>query len=223
MKTSMKTLLVALPIATSLIGSLRAQTNQFYITDERKTSYEDTAFSPEQIERAKHAKESRPAEQDLEGHWGPVTEGFQISIRLEKESFTNGGPVVACLILRNVSDRQLRYSESYYGPERDWGLVLMRDQERVYGKDEPKPGASFAEKLKGMRQGSSGSWPIEAGTQRKFSLDLSKIFGLATNGEYVVQAMRTIPSLDRTSEKEVASGKVAFRITDPPKPPAARQ
>lgn len=223
MKAPMKSLLVVLPLATCLVGSACAQTNQFYITDERKTSYEDTPFSPEQIERAKSAKESRPAQEDPEGHWGPVQEGFQLSLRFEKASFTNGQPVVACLILRNVSDRRLRYSQSYYGSEADWRLILMRDQDRVYGRDEPKPGASFAERLKGIHQGSYGSWPLEAGTQRRFFLDLNKVFDLATNGEYVVQVVRTVPSLDKTSEKEVVSGKVTFRITGPPGPAAPHQ
>lgn len=213
----MKTLLVALPLATCLVGLLCAETNRFYITDERKTSHDETPFSPEQIETAKHAKESQPADQDPAGHWGPVQEGFQLSLRFEKASFTIGQPVVACLILRNVSDGRLRFSASYYGPEDDIRLVLMRDQERVYGKDEPKPGANFAEGLKGLHQGSYGSWPLEAGTQRKFFLTLSKIFDLATNGEYVVQAVRTVPTLDRKSEKEVVSGKATFRITDLPK------
>jgi hypothetical protein len=202
------------------VGLLCAETNRFYITDERRTSHDETPFSPEQIETAKYAKESQPADQDPGGHWGPVQEGFQLSLRFEKASFTNGQPVIACLILRNVSDGRLRFSASYYGPEDDIRLVLMRDQERVSGKDEPKPGASFAERLKGTHQGSSGSWPLEAGTQRKFFLTLSKTFDLATNGEYVVQAVRTVPTLDRKSEKEVVSGKATFRITEPPKPPA---
>lgn len=218
-----KTLFIVLSALRGLIASVGAETNQFYITDERKNSYEDGAFSPEQIERAKHAKESRPAEEDPEGHLGPAQEGFELSLRFEKASFTNGEPITACVILRNVSDRRLRFFASYYGPQEDIRLVLLRDHERVYGMHEPKPGASFAERLKGIRQGSVGSWPLEAGTQRKFLLDLSKVFNLATNGEYTVQAARTVPTLDGTSEKEVVSGKATFRIIDSSRTPASQQ
>ena len=49
----------------------------------------------------------RPAEDDPEGHWGAPSEGYQLSIRLEKETFTNGEPITASVLLRNVSDRPL--------------------------------------------------------------------------------------------------------------------
>ena len=198
-------------------------TNQFYLTDDFVTHYGDTLpFTPEHIERAKHAKESRPAKQDPEGHWGPVTEGFQLSIRLQKESFTNGEPVTACIILRNVSDRLLRY---FTAPINDpmSKIVLMRGQQRVPGKNEPKPGATPMEMLKAAYRGSMGSFQSPVGTQRKFLVELNDAFDLATNGEYVVQAMRTIPSLDKTSKKQVVSGKATFRITNPPNTAAPHQ
>ena len=102
-------------------------------------------------------------------------------------------------------------------------IVLMRGQERVPGKDEPKPDATPREMLKAAHRGSMWSFQSPAGTQRKFLVQLDKVFDLATNGEYVVQAMRTIPSLDKTSEKQVVSGKATFRVTDPPSSPASHQ
>lgn len=218
----MNILLTALILAASLAGAF-AQTNQFYLTDESETHYGDTlSFSPEQIEKAKHATESRPAEQDPEGHWGPATEGFQLSIRLQKESFTNGEPVTACIILRNVSGRLLRYFNASINDPMS-KVVLMRGQERVPGKDEPKPGATPREILKAAHRGSMSSFQSPPGTQRKFLVELDKMFDLSTNGEYVVQAMRTIPSLDTKSEEKVASGKATFRITGPPGAPAPHQ
>jgi hypothetical protein len=90
-----------------------AQTNQFYITDESQPSRQKPgSFSPEQIEAAKHAKESSPAKDDPEGNWETVSEGFQFSIRMEKNSFTNGEPVNAVIILRNVSDTNLQFMVS---------------------------------------------------------------------------------------------------------------
>ena len=215
----MKILLTALILSTSAPW-LFAETNQFYITDDFVTHQGDTLpFTPEHIEKARHTKECRPAQQDPEGHWGPVTEGFQLSIRLQKDTFTNGEPVKVCVILRNVSGKLLRY---FSNPIEDpmSKIVLMRGQQRLLGNNETKPGATFPERLKYLHSGSLGSLPSPVGTQRKFLVELSKMFDLGTNGEYVVQALRIIPSLDLKSEKEVASGKAAFRITNPASPAA---
>ena len=59
-------------------------------------------------------------------------------------------------------------------------------------------------------------WSFQSppGTQRKFFVELNKTFDLGTNGEYVLEAMRTVPALDLKSEKEVASGKATFSISD---------
>ena len=169
----MKILLTALILSTSL-ATVLAETNQFYLTDDFVTHYGDTLpFTPEQIESAKHAKDCRPAEQDPEGHWGQPTEGFQLSIRLQKESFTNGEPVTACVILRNVSGRLFRYLTARFDDPMS-KIVLMRGQERVPGKNEPRPGATFAERLKALHAGSLGSFQSPAGTQRKFLIELDK-------------------------------------------------
>jgi hypothetical protein len=61
------------------------------------------------IEAARGSKESRPASEDPEGHWGQATNGFQLSLRFEKEVYTNGEPVLATMLVRNVSNVQLQY------------------------------------------------------------------------------------------------------------------
>jgi hypothetical protein len=217
----MKTTLIVLTLSASLMGAL-GDTNQFYLTDDFVTHYGDSLpFTPEQVEAARHAKECRPAEQDPEGHWGEATEGFQLSIRLQKESFTNGEPVTACVILRNVSGKLRRYFTAYVDDPM-LKIVVLRGRELVRRNDEPRPGQT-SNKLKPIFAGSMWSFQSPPGTQRKFPVELNKVFDLTTNGEYEVYAMRTIPSLDKTSEKQVVSGKATFRITDPPKPRAPNQ
>ena len=191
---------------------------KFYFTTDDGPPYRSPLpFSPEQIEKAKHAKDSRPAEKDPEGNWGAVAEGFQLSLRFEKESYTNGEPVTACVILRNVSDRPLVYPYEYTPDEREIAFVLMRGQDRVYGKYDARPGASFTERLGALRMGHGWDRASPVGTQHKSLVNLSKIFGLATNGEYVIQAKREIPTSYLTGMTNVASGKVTFRIFDRPK------
>jgi hypothetical protein len=218
----MNTILTALVLSATASGVL-GDTNRYYLTDDFATHYGDTLpFTPEQIERAKHAPECRPAAQDPEGHWGPVTEGFQLSIRLQKASFTNGEPVTASVILRNVSGRLLRYFAAYANDPL-LKIVLMRDRERVPSIDEQKSNAPPGKALRPILTGSMGSFQSPPGTQRKFLVRLDKLFELRTNGEYVVQAIRVVPSLDTKSEEEVASGKATFQIESPLPSPALRQ
>ncbi len=61
------------------------------------------------IEEAQHSKECRPASEYPEGHWGHATNGFQLSLRFEKEVYTNGEPVVATMLVRNVSNVRQKY------------------------------------------------------------------------------------------------------------------
>jgi hypothetical protein len=214
MKTFTRTLLLALPLASCLVASISAQTNQFYVTDEGKGSNPSDALSPEQIEKAKHAKDSRPAEDDPEGHWGPVSEGFRLSLRFEKDCFTNGEPVTACVILRNVSDKSLTYPYEYSPDEREITFVVVREQSRAYGIYDVRPGATFQERLGILRQGHGWTRISPPGTQRKFLVNLNNIFPLTTNGEYTVSAKRSVWKLDSTQDEEVTSGKATFRITN---------
>jgi len=206
----------ALVFSASLAGVF-VHTNQFYITDESKPHHEDRipVFSTEQIEKAKHAKESRPAEDDPEGHWGTASEGFRLSIRFEKATFTNGEPIFASILLRNVSDRPLTYWVSTLGRETE--VLVAKDQWPLPRKDSLKPGATFAERLSHLNIGSSWDCTTPVGTQRKFTIELNKVFDLTTNGEYVAQARRCVPKLGSSGEAELVSGEATFRITNPPK------
>lgn len=86
-------------------------TNLFLTDENRLFSYKngERVVDTRRVQQAEKCSESRPAEQDPEGHWGKVVDGFQLSLRFEKQEFTNGEPVWATILLRNVSDRQLTY------------------------------------------------------------------------------------------------------------------
>lgn len=215
----MNILLTTLVLSTSLAG-VAGQTNQLYITDEGKGSVPEAPFSLEQIDKAKHAKDSRPAEDDPEGHWGTATEGFQLSLRFEKDSFTNGEPVVARVILRNVSDRSLTYPCENSPDETETSFVLLMGQARLYGRYDVRPGGG---RPKAVHTGHGWTRLSPPGTQRKVFVNLSVIFDLTTNGQYVVYAKRAIRNLFSSQEVDVTSGKATFRIADLPSAPAPHQ
>jgi len=89
-----------------------AETNDLYLTDDGK-SIDGWSLHPEKnpklVQAAIMTNESLPAEEFPEGHWGSVQDGFQLSLRFDKQSYTNGEPICAILLLRNVTNRVLRY------------------------------------------------------------------------------------------------------------------
>lgn len=203
-------------IVTFLSGGLAfGQTNEFYITDESLLGREKPGrFSSEQIEAAKHAKDSRPAKEDPESNWGAVLDGFQLSVRLEKSLFTNGEPVQALVILRNVSDRTLEFQISTYG-DPDLDMILTKGADVLKRLDQT-PGTNFVDTVRRIHVGSFTSASCLPGTQRKFTIDLNKIYGPITNGIYEVQARKLIPKMNEHAKAEVTSGKATFRIEPQP-------
>lgn len=203
-----QTIVSAAWIASSALG-IGPSTNRFYVTFEPKTTFQEkTNFSPQEISKASLAPESRPAEADPEGHWGAASEGFQLSICVPKRDFTNGEPVAVQMFLRNVTNKPLYYPISSTGLETV--LTLRKGNQEVRRKDAPKDN-SFSERVRAAKQGSEAFWVMSPGTQRQFSLDLSRIFDLQV-GEYSVHATRRVTNYERTAKATVASGVAQFKI-----------
>jgi len=198
----MKSLIGIIFISSAVIS---AQTNQFYITDDRPTYFDPFVPTVDQIERAKHSKESRPAGNDPECNWGKVSDGFQLSIRLEKQLFTNDEPITASILLRNITDKPLKY---YFSTpkDRELQIIVNKNKQKLYRKDEWRPGITFKEGLKYIAAGNQWSATVGPGTQRKFVVNLTDIFDLTTNGEYKVHARQetmTIAAMSLTNAAEV--------------------
>jgi hypothetical protein len=119
------------------------------------------------IEAARRSRESHPASEDPEGHWGQATNGFQLSLRL-KEVYTNGEPVVATMLVRNVSNMRLQY----LFPAR---VVAAKDGSRLKRKDDI--GVMIV-------RASTALYPQ---TQARYQENLSQVYDL-TPGEYTCWA-----------------------------------
>ena len=198
-----------------LCTPLAAQTNRFYVTDETDAPGQEIPASPKPTAPATASRDSRPATDDPEGNWGSVTEGFQLSIRFGKDTFTNGEPVIASIILRNVSTNKLWYPVAY-GVDRQTTLVLKRDQNVVPRRGEPKLGTSLEARLEAVQAGAEGLCPSWVGTQRRFYLGLNGRFELSP-GTYSVEVRRRVTNLNRTAMVEAASGRASFRVVAQPK------
>jgi hypothetical protein len=158
---------------------------------------------------------------EVAGSRGPVWEGVQMEIRLSKEVFTNGEPILACITIRNAS---------YKVRATDWvptKFTVMRGQERLLGEDEPKFGESFEQRLRHIRQGNSHFEPLLPGTQLQVIEDLTKTFELKATGTYSVQARRPVSAYNpapnhvgyiRGTATNLVSGVVTFQVAQPEAP-----
>ena len=88
------------------VVDLDKMTNQVFLTaDDFK--YNGHGLKQAHIDSAKLAEallsdESRPESRDTNGHWGATVEGLRLSLRLSKFDYTNGEPIVARVLVRNV-------------------------------------------------------------------------------------------------------------------------
>ena len=201
-------------IASLLVASFAvsaAETNTIYVTDEGGLFLESDArgryMDPAKVEAARKMRECLPAADFPEGNWGQTNGGFQLSLRLNKTSYTNDEPIVATLLLRNVTNC-LQMScvtplVPFDGPIRmrvtsDAGVVIPEKAvEVVVG---PGIGAVFP------------------GTQRKYVEHLNRAYAL-TNGTYTAQAFAPVNFYSPLwvygkAEWEVRSAAVPLRIEE---------
>jgi hypothetical protein len=192
-------------------NAANAGTHEVYVTDDRTVYHHETNLLTEaRLRAALAAKDSRPAEADPEGNWGAAVEGFQLSIRLDKATYTNGEPIAARVILRNVSGGDLKYRITY-GLERDFVYSVKRGEEELLSREQAAA-TNFLGKLRMVKAGSSGIYTSPAWTQRACSNILSDSFELNARGDYTVIARREIPTQDAKALREVVSGTAHFRI-----------
>jgi hypothetical protein len=139
------------------------------------------------IKDAQKLPESMPAKQDPEGHWGEITNGLQMSLRFEKQIFTNGEPIDAIALIRNVTNQPV----VFFQPVR---ILATKDGHSLKRKDDT--GVIVI------------STPLEATvfpqTQKRNRERLDQIYDLTQNGEYIFQAVCVRPA--------VASQKVSVLI-----------
>jgi len=177
------------------------ETNVFYINDSGHGEFRN----PKNIQAAKAARESLPAKDFPEGNWGAVQDGFQLSLRFEKQSFTNDEPIVATVLLRNVtnSDVSLNYSQLPVGYSD--GPISFQI---ISGAGSNMPQHKY--EVDGVINGALPG--LFHGTQAKFSEHVDKRFDL-TNGAYSIRAVTSgWVGLGTPSRKEVEVKSAEVKI-----------
>ena len=182
-------------------SSVDAETNLLYITDDGFLIHVrdgQIKMNPQKIEEAKKTRECLSASEFPEGNWGNIQSGFQLSLRLEKESFTNNEPIIATILLRNVTNQVLTFP-LINEPGKDGPINLTAVDSKgnmlPVGSDEITIISSHDEKL----------FP---GTQKKFVERLGQV-KLETNETFSVYASITVSCPKCV---EVKSAKVPIKI-----------
>jgi len=185
-------------ILTILLFSVlpcKAETNQVFITNEKISFFHSTALLPSsRTNEATKKLESLPAKDFPQGNWGIESNGFQLSCRFEKTSFTNGEPIIAIILVRNVSTNYLSYPLPSLEPA---SFIVITEQ----GKTIPEM----------PRRVSVTGAGIFSGTQDKYYERLDSRYSL-TNGTYLVNAyLRLMNSEGKWVRIESGKAKITIK------------
>jgi len=130
---------------------------------------------------AKNVPESRPADLDSDGNWGPLTEGVQVSIRFDKTEYTVGDPIRPRVVLRNVSAKTLRVTGSHRVDQLK--LTAIDEEGRAV------PRSLLSGGPVSITGGASGFFPVSAGEQFTYGdLEMKHFLSLTNPGVYFVTA-----------------------------------
>lgn len=156
-----------------------------------------------QLLKALSSVESKPAEQYPEGNWGEPVGGLQLSIRFAERVFTNGEPVAAIVLLRNVSGRMVEWPLRYI---ENFAFSVMGPD----GKGRPNP-------ERDPRILGPGYYRFERNSQKRVEVRLDTKFSFREPGRYTIQVSTETspPRREPLSYPVVSSGKAVIEVAKP--------
>lgn len=151
------------------------------------------------LENALKSPECRPADSDPAGHWGPVVHAWQLSLRLTKTNVSQGEPIDATILLRNVSTDTMRCS----WPLDDMVGITWHAKEGNKGSGarypDPRPGSRF-------------SRTIYPHGQREWHVNLADLLPRNVTGSLVIAVRIRADKSGGSGVLEVPSGDVTLSI-----------
>ena len=182
------------------------ETNQY--TTSVYGAYPAKPFHSEKGDGSEKQKESLSAEYFSEGNWGQPCEGFQLSLRFDKQIYKEDEPITAIILARNVTNYEIGFTELIRtGGNGPVGFIITNaNSQRLvsdWDKTPPSPGHVFF---------AGHMINIEPKTQWKFYERLDKIYQLERS-TYSVQAAIKIPTVNPPGGfMEIRSSEVPIKI-----------
>ena len=135
-------------------------------------------IDPQKLEEAKTNCESWPAKDFPGGNWGELTNGFQVSLRFDKQIYTDKEPVQSIVLVRNITNRNIVFYDSNEASLAAINYLVYDESGQFMA---PKP------KYIGQRISSGGMNVIRAERQLRYVDNLNEAYDLP-RGNYLVQA-----------------------------------
>ena len=192
-----------------------AATPEVFVTDDGETSADPgtkLALENLRLQKARTAKESRPAHLDPEGNWGEPSSWMQLSIRLEKPTYKVGESVNATIIVRNLDQKPREYMV-LLPLDLGFGLSLFASgkPEPVPTKSEARESNAFGKRLSRLITGGR-SFGLSPKEQRKHEMCLNWFYDLTQPGSYQIMALREIDDPDTGGKSLISTKSAAFEI-----------
>ena len=147
--------------------------------------------------------EQLPAGIDAAWNWGFPNQDFQLSIRFSKEAFLQGEPIVASILLRNLS------------PTSRVDVVGLPEKLEFNITSDKAPSVQRIDAFKlGAQPRTQGSrrWVLEPNSQRKYKVVLNELFDLSAPGTYRISTLRQVPQVPGQDFGEVTSGTASIQV-----------
>jgi hypothetical protein len=129
--------------------------------------------------------EMMPATDDPKGHWGQITNGLQMSIRFYQGDYTNGQPVSAVIIWRNVGTVPRLFDRAWGIEKYSFDVAIRHDGDDLKALT-PRIDPNYKPEI----GGGPGPISVQPNTQIRVEQRLDTIFDLAKPGDYEITAER---------------------------------
>jgi uncharacterized protein (DUF2147 family) len=184
-----------------------SQTNLQFVTEKASTNFEMFTV----VTNPTPLADAQPAKDDSVNNWGEVRDGAQISIRLSKTSYMIDEPINATILLRNVSDKQVKFL--FFEPK-DAILKLILTKESQADTNGIQMTATNLVIPEISSRGASGKvWRpiIQAGKQYAFNIGLTNFYSLSA-GKYKIQAKQPVLNQAHNGTTNLSSGYASFEV-----------
>jgi hypothetical protein len=119
--------------------------------------------------------------------WGPTTEGFQLSVASDKETYDLGRPIMLSVLLRNVSNQPLRFGQT--DVETDYNIEIVGADGKM------APLTAYGKELHSLDRPILHAFAVslKTGESIEHTLPLDKLYDVSRVGVYNVTVTRKVP------------------------------
>lgn len=152
-------------------------------------------------------------------NWGAVCAGFRMGISFEKDSFTNGEPIMGAVTLQNVTG--VYQNANLNAPALQEIVVLNSHGEELQMRPELRPKTPFEARLRKVMT-NARYVEIAPGGAAKLTVRPDTQYDLSAPETYQVYFSLTLPATNTGPGKsQITSGKAVFRVLPQSKPTEA--